>query len=73
MSGNRTTPVKYRPCILPLSQAALIFVCFNSVLFVLLSQQRMKNKRREPRSINYVSEDKDELEDDQMVLQVDGE
>ena len=36
-------------------------------------QQRMKLKRKELRRINYVSEDEDELEDDELVLQVDGE
>ena len=37
-------------------------------------QQRMTNKRKEPRRINYVSEEEeDELEDDEMVIQVDGE
>ena len=36
-------------------------------------QQRLRNKRREPRRINDVSEEEDELEDDEMVLQVDGE
>ena len=36
-------------------------------------QQRMRNKRREPRGINYVSEEEDELEDDEMALQIDGE
>ena len=34
--------------------------------------QRMQNKRRELPRINYVSEDSDELEDDEMVLQVEG-
>ena len=38
--GIEPTPVKCRTCILPLSQAALIFVCFNSVLVVLLSQHQ---------------------------------
>ena len=36
-------------------------------------QQRKINKRKGPRRINYMSEDEDELEDDEMVLQVDGE
>ena len=37
-------------------------------------QQRMTNKRKEPRRINYVSEEEEgELEDDEMVLQVNGE
>ena len=38
-------------------------------------QQRMRNKRKEPRRIIFVSEkeEDDELEDDEMVLQVDGE
>ena len=35
-------------------------------------KQRMQNKRREQPRINYVSKDSDELEDDQMVLQVEG-
>ena len=35
-------------------------------------KQRMQNKRREQPRINYVSEDSDELEDDEMVLQVEG-
>ena len=34
--GIEPTPVKYRPCILPLSQAALIFICFK--LMILLPQ-----------------------------------
>ena len=34
--GIEPTPVKYRPCILPLSQAALIFICFK--LTILLPQ-----------------------------------
>ena len=36
-------------------------------------QQRTKNKREERKIINYVSEDEEELEDAEMVLQVDGE
>ena len=36
-------------------------------------QQRMKNKRKEIKRINYVSEDEEELDDDEMALQVDGE
>ena len=36
-------------------------------------QQRMRNKRREPRRIIYVSGEEDKLEDDGIVLQVDGE
>ena len=34
--GIEPTPVKYRPCILPLSQPVLIFVCFK--LTILLPQ-----------------------------------
>ena len=36
-------------------------------------QRRMKNKRKEIKGINYVSEDEEELDDDEMMLQVDGE
>ena len=36
--GIEPTPVKNRPCILPLGQAALIFVCFK--LTILLPQHR---------------------------------
>ena len=36
-------------------------------------QQRMKNKLKEIKRINYVSEDEEKLDDDEMVLQVNGE